>query len=70
MSNILDALNRLIPTEPERSIQSDGFLSMSDAVFSTALYRAGCDQETIDWRMEEDVGLRADVVRMYDRRIK
>jgi hypothetical protein len=68
--NILDALNKLIPTEPERSIQSDGFLSMSDAVFSTALYRAGVDQETIDWRMKDDVGLRADVIKMYEGRIK
>jgi hypothetical protein len=70
MSNILDALKSLIPTEPERSIQSDGFLSMSDAVFSTALYRAGVDQETIDWRMKEDVGLRADVISMYQRGVK
>jgi hypothetical protein len=68
--SILDALNKLIPTEAERSIQADGFLSISDAVFSTALYRAGVDQETIDWRMEEDVGLRADVIEMYQRGVK
>jgi hypothetical protein len=68
--SILDALNKLIPTEPDRSAQSDGLLSISDAVFSTALYRAGVDQETIEWRMKEDVGLRADVIKMYERGVK
>jgi hypothetical protein len=68
--SILDALKSLIPTEPERSIQSAGFLSMSDAVFRTALYRAGCDQETIEWRLKEDIGLRSDVIKMYERGVK
>ncbi len=67
--NILDAL-RAINEEAiqgQRVALKDGMLSISDAVFTDSLRRLGVSEETIEWRLLEDVKTRGDVIEMYGR---
>ena len=51
----------------KREIMPDGMLSIHDAVFTDSLRRAGVSEETIKWRLLEDISTRGDVIEMYDR---
>jgi hypothetical protein len=66
--SILDALREISPQpiQPQRVILEDGLYSISDAVFSTSLAKAGVHEDTISWRLLEDVSLREAVIKMYE----
>lgn len=51
----------------KRATMRDGMLSIHDAVFTDSLRRAGVSEETIKWRLLEDVSTRGDVIEMYER---
>lgn len=65
--SILDALREISPQpiQPQRVMQESGLNSISDAVFSVYLAKAGVPEDTISWRLLEDVSLRSDVIEMY-----
>jgi len=66
--SILDALQEINPQpiQPQRVILEDGMDSVSDGVFSVSLAKAGVPEETIKWRLLEDVNLREEVISMYE----
>ena len=66
--DILDALQEINPQpiEPPRVTVEDGMDSISDGVFSAYLAKAGVPEETIEWRLLEDVNLREEVISMYE----
>lgn len=66
--NILDAINEI--NQKLDRVMIDGMWSISDEVFELELWKLRVDNETISWRLKEQVDNREAVIAMYERGVK